>query len=73
MCSHVCVTEKGLGRGGCVGPTLTKVTGAHLLHEAVGAVLHLTLGADLGHWREKQGWGRGRLAWGPESKEPLGV
>ena len=56
-----------------MGPTLTKVTGAHLLHEAVGAVLHLTLGADLGHWREKQGWGRGRLAWGPESKEPLGV
>lgn len=32
-----------------MGATLTEVTGAHLLHEAVSAVLHLTLGADLGH------------------------
>lgn len=44
---YVCVKEEG--RGGCVGPTLTEVTGAHLLHEAVRVVLHLALGADLGH------------------------
>lgn len=34
---------------GHVGSTLTEVAGTHLLHESVSAVLHLTLGADLGH------------------------
>lgn len=56
-CGHVyscvCVSrKKGWGwheGSGCVGSTLTKITGAHLLHEAVGTVLHLTLSADLGH------------------------
>lgn len=50
--SCVCAKAEGLGwdRGsGCLGSILTEVTGAHLLHEAVGTVLHLALGADLGH------------------------
>lgn len=47
-CSYVCVSRRR-GWGGCVGSILTEVTGAHLLHEAVRVVLHLTLGADLGH------------------------
>lgn len=34
-------------------PALTKVTGAHLLHHAICFVLHLALGADLGHCGEK--------------------
>lgn len=34
---------------GYVVSTLTEVAGTHLLHEAISAVLHLTLGTDLGH------------------------
>lgn len=49
----VCVSRRrgwGWPQGsGRMGATLTEVTGAHLLHEAISAVLHLTLGADLGH------------------------
>lgn len=43
-----CGKEAG-GGSGQVDAILTKVAGAHLLHEAICTVLHLTLGAGLGH------------------------
>lgn len=48
-CVCVCVKEERNCGSGHVGFTLTEVAGTHLLHEAVGTVLHLTLGTDLGH------------------------
>lgn len=58
VCEHGRVAGLGLH-------ILTKVTGTHLLHEAIGTVLYLTLGAGPAHWRERNGfwgaWGRWRL------------
>lgn len=48
-CVGACVKEEKNWGNGHMGSTLTKIAGTHLLHEAVGTVLHLTLGTDLGH------------------------